>query len=86
MTDLMNTLYSFVTTHKVNGLWDDPEYRSATACVQRQEDKLRALLDEAGRQVLDDLLNEQLNQHCMELEQLFQGTIALCRELGRALG
>ena len=81
MTDLMNTLYSFVTTHKANGVWNDPEYRNFAACADGQETKLRALLDEDGQKILDSMLIEQMNQHSVELELVFQGTVALCREL-----
>ena len=84
MTDLMNTLYSFVTTHSLNGVWHDPEYRNFAACADRQEEKLRALLDQEGQKILDSMLIEQTNQHSVELELVFQGTMALCRDLNRA--
>ena len=85
MTELMSDLYSFVTTHKVNGAWDDPEYRESCSCAQRQEKRLRDMLDGDALQVLDDMIQEQTLQHCIELELLFQGTVALCRDLNRTL-
>lgn len=85
MSDLMRTLYAFVMEHRMGGVWDDAEYRSFSSRAQLQEDKLRALLDQEGRQILDDLLGELRLQNNVEMETLFRATVGLCRELNGVL-
>ena len=83
MTDLMNSLYEFVTARRMGRVFDDPEYRSITSSAQGKEDRLRELLDQDGNKLLTDLMNEQLLQFTLEMEAMFLSTVDLCRELGQ---
>ena len=83
MTDLMNSLYEFVTARRMGSVFDDPEYRSITSSAQGKEDRLRELLDQDGNKLLTDLMNEQLLQFALEMEAMFLSTVDLCRELGQ---
>ena len=83
MTDLMNSLYEFVSAHRMGRVFDDPEYHSVSACAQSKEDRLREQLDREGNKLLTDLMNEQALQNTLEMENLFQATVELCRELGQ---
>ena len=85
MTDLMNSLYEFVTARRMGRVFDDPEYRSITSSAQGKEDRLRELLDQDGNKLLTDLMNEQLLQFALEMEAMFQSTVDLCRELDQTL-
>ena len=83
MTDLMNSLYEFVTARRMGRVFDDLEYRSITSSAQGKEDRLRELLDQDGNKLLTDLMNEQLLQFALEMEAMFLSTVDLCRELGQ---
>ena len=83
MTDLMNSLYEFVTARRMGRVFDDPEYRSITSSAQGKEDRLRELLDQDCNKLLTDLMNEQLLQFTLEMEAMFLSTVDLCRELGQ---
>lgn len=83
MTDLMNSLYEFVTARRMGRVFDDPEYRSITSSAQGKENRLRELLDQDGNKLLTDLMNEQLLQFALEMEAMFLSTVDLCRELGQ---
>ena len=83
MTDLMNSLYEFVTARRMGRVFDDPEYRSITSSALVKEDRLRELLDQDGNKLLTDLMNEQLLQFTLEMEAMFLSTVDLCRELGQ---
>ena len=83
MTDLMNSLYEFVTARRMGRVFDDPEYRSITSSAQGKEDRLRELLDQDGNKLLTDLMNEQTLQFALEMEAMFLSTVDLCRELGQ---
>ena len=48
------------------------------------DDRLRALLDEEGCQVLDAMLEELFNEQSLEQAALFQATLSLCQELNQA--
>ena len=82
MTDLMNSLYEFVTARRMGRVFDDPEYHSITSSAQGKENRLRQLLDQDGNKLLTDLMNEQTLQFTLEMEAMFQSTVDLCRELG----
>ena len=38
-----------------------------------------------GEKILDDLLDEQCSEHCVELQVMFQSALSLCRELSQIL-
>ncbi len=81
MSDLMKTLYSHIQNSLLGWACLDPEYQSHFECAERQEEKLRAVLNEDELKLLDAFLDERLGEHSIELEAVFQATFALCREL-----
>lgn len=85
MTDLMDNLYEFLITQRVDALLANTEYPDFSACQALQEEKLRTVLDEDGKKYLDSMLLELSNQHTAELTALFQASVALCRELNGLL-
>lgn len=85
MSDAVKLLYQFIQNRRLGPLlWADPDYQEVSHCRQVQEDRLRALLDEEGCQVLDAMLEELFNEQSLEQAALFQATLSLCRELNQA--
>jgi len=58
MTDLMLALYQFTLARRMGSLAEDPEYEDFVRCADLQEQHLRARLDNAGTQALDNLPDE----------------------------
>ena len=81
MTELMRSLYEYTLAHRYVQPVCDPEYRSADTSAQIQEDRLRQMLDPEGRKALGAVLDELSLLHSLELEAMFQATLALSREL-----
>lgn len=81
MTDLTDTLYQFLTSHALPGVWEDPEYGQSQRCAAEKERLLRARLDDKGLQLLDDMLNELGLVRCFEREHIFLAALSLSREL-----
>lgn len=85
MTDLMLALYQFAVTRRMGCLMEDPEYADYSRCIKLQTERLRARLDDAGKQNLDALLDELELEHCAEQEAAFQAAFSLSRELNGLL-
>lgn len=85
MTDLMLALYEFTTSRRMGYLMEDPEYADFSRCAKLQEERLRARLDDAGKQALDALLGELELEHGAEQEAMFQAAFSLSRELNSLL-
>lgn len=85
MTDLMLTLYNFASSHRMGCLMESQEYSDFSRCAKLQEQKLRARLDDAGKQNLDDLLGELDGERSVELDAMFQTALSLSRELNGLL-
>lgn len=85
MTDLMLALYEFTVSRRMGCLMEDPEYADFSRCGNLQKGRLRARLDDAGRQNLDDLLDELNLEHGAEQEAMFQAAFSLSRELNGLL-
>ena len=85
MTDFMLTLYQFAVTRRMGYLMEDPEYADCSRCVGVQTERLRARLDRAGQQNLDDLMGELELKHSTEQEAVFQAAFSLSRELNGLL-
>ncbi|MBO5918228.1 MAG: hypothetical protein J6Q14_05635 [Oscillospiraceae bacterium] len=81
MTDLMLALYEFAASRRMGYLMEDPEYADFSRCAKLQEQKLRAHLDDVGKQNLDNLLQELQGEHSVEQEAMFQAALSLSREL-----
>ena len=85
MTDLMLALYEFTASRRMGYLMEELEYADFSRCVKLQEQKLRARLDDSGKQNLDDLLGELELEHGVEQEAMFQAALSLSRELNGLL-
>ena len=85
MTDLMLALYEFAVSRRMGYLMEDPEYEDFSRCAKLQEQKLRTHLDPAGKQNLDNLLEELRLAHSTEQEAIFQAAFSLSRELNGLL-
>ena len=85
MTDLMLALYKFTASRRMGHLMEDPEYADFSRCAKLQEQKLRARLDDGGKQNLDDLLGELELERGVEQEAMFRATLSLSRELNGLL-
>lgn len=81
MSPLLQALYEYVNTYRMNPKGIDPEYCSACGCADRHEERLRALLNEEGRQILRDMLSELALSHAIEQEAMFCAALVLGREL-----
>ena len=85
MTDLLTTLYEHIAVHHMGIVWNDPEYESSARCIETHTAALHSQLSDTNRKHLDILLDELTHQHSVELEAMFQSTLALCRELNGVL-
>ena len=85
MTDLMRTLYDYVLTQSESYLAVYPEYRDFCRRAAEKERSLRANLSQEDEQLLEDMLGELWLRHQAEQEAAFQASLALCRELNRAV-
>ncbi len=85
MTDLMLALYEFAVSRRMGYLMEDPEYADFSRCAKLQQDRLRARLDDAGKDNLNDLLAELRLAHSVEQEAVFQAAFSLSRELNGLL-
>ena len=60
MTALMEILYCYAQDHEVEALLAlDDEYKECARCTRKQEAHLRASLDKASEDVLNEFLDEQ---------------------------
>ena len=85
MTDLLNTLYNYVLTQSESYLAVYPEYPNFCRRAAEKERSLRANLSQEDEQLLEDMLGELWLRHQAEQEAAFQASLALCRELNRAV-
>ena len=85
MNDLLNTLYDYVLTQSESYLAVYPEYRDFCRRAAEKERSLRANLSQEEEQLLEDMLGELWLRHQAEQEAAFQASLALCRELNRAV-
>ena len=85
MTDLLNTLYDYVLTQSESYLAVYPEYRDFCRRAAEKERSLRANLSQEDEQLLEDMLGELWLRHQAEQEAAFRASLALCRELNRAV-
>ena len=85
MNDLLNTLYDYVLTQSESYLAVYPEYRDFCRRAAEKERSLRANLSQEDEQLLEDMLGELWLRHQAEQEAAFQASLALCRELNRAV-
>lgn len=81
---LLDTLHSYAREHEVEAiLIQNDKYRESEKCTRRQEERLRALLDEAAVNVFNDFLEELRVLQFEEEEAHFQAGFRMALELTR---
>lgn len=84
MTDAMEVLYSYAQDYMVRPLLaQEPEYADALRCADQQEQQFRALLDDAGRERLEALLDERNLLAFHQEQAMFYAGFSLAVELSR---
>ena len=84
MTTLMEILYSYAQDHEVEALLaQDDEYKESVRCTQKQEARLRALLDKASEDILNEFLDEQKLLQFKEEEAHFRAGFQIALALMR---
>ena len=84
MTAAMDDLYSYAQDYlEKHLLLLEPEYETTLHHANSQEQRLLALLDEGGKELLDDLISERNLLHSFESEALFRAGFRIAMELGR---
>jgi len=81
MNDIMMNLFEYAAQFHLPDYRSSPEYIASYRRFVAQDAALRALLDEDGRHILNELLNEQTHQLCMETFAFFEAAFAVNREL-----
>lgn len=81
MDDLINCLYSFVLETRVGNSDGDRAYWSCIEGIVRQEEKVRAGMDQEQCRELNRLLSQISSQNAIENESIFRAALELAREL-----
>jgi len=85
MTDLIHILYEYACKHRMRSYLDsEPQYRESGQMSGRQYRELQELLNEEGRQHLEDYRGEVKLMHDIELEAIFCAGLSLGQELSRS--
>ena len=85
MTDIMMTLFDYAANSHLPDYRSSPEYDASSRRFDACDAALRALLDDDGRRLLNELLNEQCRQLCMETYAFFEAAFSVNRELNQIL-
>ncbi len=84
MISAMQALYNYAQEHMVHRLLtQDPEYAEVLRCADRQEEQFRALLDDAGQERLEALLDERGLLVFHQEQAIFRAGFRLALELMR---
>ena len=83
MTEPVRTLYEYACKTRVPALLSGKDYEELRKNVERQEDRLAALLPPGGTQTWDDFSGDSFLMQSMELEAAFQAGLSLGLELAR---
>lgn len=85
MTDIIaDILHPFAREHEVEAILVQSDgYRESENCTRRQEERLRALLDETATHVFNDFLEEQRLLQFREEEAHFRAGFCMALELTR---
>lgn len=86
MDDLMKCLYEFLLDRRMDGLWEDEQYKACRLAAELQEEKVMSSLDESQRGELDRLLDMVAEQGSAEQTHLFRATLNLVREWNALVG
>lgn len=85
MTDIIiNILHSFAREHEIEAiLVQSDRYQESEQCTRRQEERLRALLDETAVNVFNDFLEELRILQFEEEKAHFRAGFRMALELTR---
>lgn len=61
----------------------EPEYENVLRSINNQEQRLRAMLNDEAKQLLDDLIGERNLMLSMEAEVMFRAGFQIAMELSR---
>ena len=81
MTDTMQALYRYTAEGRFSSYLTGADYREVCRVLDKLEQTLRQLLPAGERDLLSRLETARLEQRDLELEAMFQATLALSREL-----
>lgn len=84
MTELIRLLYDYAFERQMTFYLDDlTRYHESDVITDRQYAGLQKLLDEAGRQQLEDYTDDLRTKHSMELEAMFHAGLSLGQKLAQ---
>lgn len=84
MTDAMEVLFSYAQDWLVRPLlMAEPEYEDVLRHADSQEERLRALLSDKEKELLDGLIDERNTLFMFHEQALFRAGFQLAMELGR---
>ena len=84
MTELIRILYDYAFERQMTYYLDDlTQYHESDVMTDRQYAGLQKLLDEAGRQQLEDYIDDTRTKYSMELEAMFRAGLSIGQELSR---
>lgn len=82
MPELIRILYDYAFERQMDFYLDDlTQYHESDVIADRQYAGLQKLLDEAGRQQLEDYTDDLRTKHSMELEAMFHAGLSLGQKL-----
>lgn len=84
MTELIRILYDYAFERQMTFYLDDlNQYHESDVITDRQYAGLQKLLDEAGRQQLENYTDDLRTKHSMELEAMFHAGLSLGQKLAQ---
>lgn len=84
MTELIRILYDYAFERQMTYYLDDlTQYHESDVITDRQYAGLQKLLDEAGRQQLENYTDDLRTKHSMELEAMFHAGLSLGQKLAQ---
>lgn len=86
MDDLTQCLYEFLLERRMGSLRENAEYNACMSAVVSREEQLKSCLSEDQQDQLDRLMDNILEQGCIEREHQFQAALALIQELKALVG
>lgn len=84
MPELIRILYDYAFERQMTFYLDDlTQYHESDVITDRQYAALQKLLDETGRQQLENYTDDLRTKHSMELEAMFHAGLAMGQKLTR---
>lgn len=81
MTELMQSLYDYTARCLLPGLLSGDEYRGEQVLLEQRGKRVVAALPETAEKAFRDLEDSHATCTDLELEAMFQATLALAREI-----